>query len=42
MTEMLTMAMDMLVLTMICCGMALIVAVTIALIYTLIKEVRND
>ena len=41
MTEGLTAAMDMLVLTMICCGMALIVAVTIALIYTL-KDVKND
>ena len=42
MTEKLTMAMDMLVLTMICYGMALIVVGTIALIYTLIKEVKND
>ena len=41
MTEKLTAAMDMLVLTMICCGMALIVAVTIALIYTLIKEAKK-
>ena len=42
MTEKLTMAMDMLVLTMICCGMAIIVAMTIAMIYTLIKDVKND
>ena len=41
MTEKMTAAMDMLVLTMICCGMALIVAVTIALIYTLIKEAKK-
>lgn len=39
MTENLAAAMDMLVLTVICCGMVLVVVGTIALIYTLIKEV---
>ena len=42
MCEILTMVGDMLVILTLCCGMALIVAVTIALIYTLIKDIKND